>query len=115
MADRSYLGGATNTTLHFESDGSLHVEEKQDVEPILDYAAAGRNARFSADSCDGMLRHVAEIPAVIYIDECRKRNIKPFSKEGDMVIELIIADPKYSLFLAAPKVLDPRIIIKGNR
>lgn len=114
MADKEVLGGVTNTTLHFEHDGTMHVEEKQDVEPILDYTHAARNHRFSADACDGLMQHVAEVPMVVFIDECRKRGVQPFSKESDLVMEAIIADPQYAKFRAAPK-LDPRIRIKGLR
>ncbi len=115
MAEKTYLGGVTHTTLHQEEDGTTVIEEKQDCEPIMDYAAAGRNARFSADSCDGMLRHEAEIPAVIFLEECRKRGVTPFSKESDLVMEWIIANPDYAKFRAAPTVRDARIIVKGSR
>lgn len=115
MADKHYLGGVTNTTMHIEADGTTHIEEKQDCEPIMDYAAAGRNNRFDADCLDGMAQHVAEVPAVIYLEECRKRGVTPFSAEGDIVMEWIIAQPQYAKFLAAPKVRDPRVIIKGAR
>ncbi len=115
MTERVYLGGVTNTTLHLEEDGTVHVEEKQDAEGILDYAAAGRNNRFDARACDGMFSHEAEIPMTVFVDECRKRGVAPFSKESDMVIELIMADPQYAKFRAAPKVRDPRIIMRGVR
>lgn len=117
MAEREFLGGVTNTTLHFEADGTLHVEEKQDVAPILDYTHAARNHRFNADSCDGMLRHEAEIPFTVFQEECKRRNVVPSlgSKEAELVIEAIMADPKYAAFRAAPKIRDPRIIMKGVR
>lgn len=115
MADKEVLGGITNTTLHFESDGTLHVEEKQDAEPILEYTHAARNSRFDSYVCDGMLKHEAEVPAVVFIDECRKRGVRPFSPESDLVMEWIIAQPEYAKFRAAPAVRDPRIILKGSR
>ena len=115
MADKIYVGGVTNTVLHLESDGTIITEERQDCEGILDYTHAARNNRFDADSCDGMLRHVAEIPDVIYIEECRKRGVVMFSKEADLVMEYILSAPEYAKFLAAPKVRDPRIIIRGVR
>lgn len=117
MADREFLGGVTGTTLHFEQDGTMHVEEKQDVEPILDYTHAARNHRFGAHSGDGSMRHEAEIPMVVFIDECRKRGVEPRigSAEADLVIEAIMADPKYAKFRAAPSLRDPHIIMKGLR
>lgn len=117
MADRAFIGGATNTTLHFEADGTMHVEEKQDVEPILDYTHAARNHRFSADVCDGMFRHEGEIPFTVFQEECKKRNVFPnvMTAEGEMVIEAILADPQYARFRAAPTMRDARIIIKGAR
>lgn len=117
MGDRNYLGGVTNTVLHTETDGTMHVEERQDVEPILDYAAAGRNSRFSGDAMDGMMRHEAEIPFVVFQEECRKRNVPCMldSEQGNLVIEAILADPKYAKFRAAPTTRDPRIIMRGAR
>ena len=112
---KHHLGGVTNTTLHIESDGVMHVEEKQDCEPILNYAAASRNNRFGANICDGMLRHEAEIPQVVYLAECRRIGVVPFSKEGDQAIENIIRDPMYALFRTAPTQRDPRIVMKGVR
>jgi hypothetical protein len=119
MADKLVIPGSsgyTATVIHTETDGTMHVEEKQNVEPILDYCAAGRDTRFGApDTVDGMFRHEAEIPFVIFQDECVKRGVQPFSPESDMVMELILVDPKYAKFRAAPTVRDPGIVIKGRR
>lgn len=117
MADREFIGGVTNTVIHTEQDGTMHIEERQDVEPILNYTHAARNHRFSADACDGMLRHEAEIPFVIFQEECKKRGVVPSlgSKEADLVIEAIMADPKYAAFRAAPVTRDPHIIMRGRR
>jgi hypothetical protein len=117
MAEKAFLGGVTNTTLHFETDGTMHVEEVQDVAPILEYTHAARNYRFSADACDGMLRHEAEIPFTVFQEECKRRNVVAAlgSKEADMVIEAILVDPKYALFRAAPAMRDPRIRMRGVR
>jgi hypothetical protein len=117
MAERIYLGGVTNTRLHIETDGTMHVEEIQDAEPILEYAHAARNHRFSADVMDGMMRHEAEIPFVDFQRECEKRGIVPSlgSIEATAVMEAMLRDPQYAKFLAAPKTRDPRTIIKGLR
>lgn len=117
MAEKEFLGGVTNTVIHTESDGTMHIEERQDVEPILQFTHAARNHRFDANSCDGLLRHEAEIPFVIFQEECKKRGVVPSlgSKEADLVIEAIMADPKYALFRAAPATRDPHIIMKGVR
>lgn len=115
MADKIYVGGVTNTVLHLESDGTIITEERQDCEGILDYTHAARNNRFDADSCDGMLRHEAEIPMTVLIEECRKRGVTPFGPDGDLVIEYILSAPEYAKFRAAPTVRDPRIIMRGVR
>lgn len=115
MADKFVVGGVTNTTMHFEEDGTIHVEEKQDAEGILDYAAAGRNNRFNADTLDGMMQHVAEVPMVEYIRWCREANVQMFSPEADVILELKLRDAANAKMLAAPKVRDPRVIIKGAR
>jgi hypothetical protein len=119
MADKLILPGSTGYTasvIHTETDGTVHVEEKQNVEPILDYCEAGRNTRFNApDTVDGMFRHEGEIPFVVFQEECRLRGVVPFSPESDLVMEYILAAPKYAKFRAAPTVRDPGIIIKGRR
>lgn len=115
MADKEFLGGLTNTTLHFESDGTMHIEEKQDCEQILHYAHAMRNHRFDAMSDDRTMQHVAEIPVVPYLEECRKRNVQPFTREGDLVMEWMLVQPEYSKFLTAPKLRDAHIVMKGVR
>lgn len=116
MADKTVIGGVTNTTIHEEADGTFHVEEWQDVEPIMNYTHAARNHRFDASAVDGMLHHEAEIPFVIFQKECEKRGIVPSlgSPQADLVIEAIMADPQYANFRAAPK-MTPGLIIKGLR
>lgn len=93
----------------------MHVEDKQDAQGILDYAAAGRNNRFSADVCDGLMRHVAEVPMVEYMNWCRAADVVPFSPAADVVMEMKLRDPNNARMLAAPTVRDPRIIMKGLR
>lgn len=115
MGTKQFLGGVTNTTLHFETDGTLHVEEKQDVEPILDYTHAARNHRFSGSTPSGDMRHVAEVPMVVMIGWAREAGISPLSREMSAVLEKKLQDPQYAKFLAAPKQRDPGIIIKGLR
>jgi hypothetical protein len=115
MADKVYLGGVTDTVLHLESDGVIHIEERQDAAPILDYAHAARNHRFDANVCDGLMRHVAEVPMTMYIQWCRDAGVQLFSAEADLVLEKKLQDPQYIKLLAAPKVRDPRIIMKGLR
>jgi hypothetical protein len=115
MAEKIYVGGVTNTVMHLENDGTIHVEDSQDSQGILDYAAAGRNNRFDADSCDGMLRHIAEVPMVKYQEWCREANVPLFSAAADIVLEAKLRDIDNARMLAAPKVRDPRIIMRGAR
>lgn len=115
MAERIYVGGVTNTVLHLESDGSIVTEERQDCAGILDYTHAARNNRFDADSCDGLLRHVAEVPMTEYINWCRQAGVVMFSPEADVVMQLNLDKTENARLLAAPKVRDARIIMKGVR
>jgi hypothetical protein len=115
MADTLFLGGMTNTKIYEESDGTMIAEESQDCQSILDMNQRKRDHRFSAASPEGFVHEVANIPMVPYLDECRKANVKPFSKEADVVMEAMLANPKYFGFLSAPKVRDPHVIIKGVR
>jgi hypothetical protein len=117
MANKHFIGGTTNTVVHTEADGTFHVEERLDVEPIMDYTHAARNHRFSADALDGMYRHEGEIPFTIFQAECQRRGIPvdPFSTEGAKVCDEILRDPQFACFRAAPTQRDPRIRIKGLR
>lgn len=117
MAEREYLGGVTNTVLHTETDGTLHVEERQDVEPIMHFTHAARNHRFDAASLDGMLRHEAEIPFVVFQEACKRKGVVASlgSTEANAVIEEILRDPAFAAFKAAPVLRDPHIVIKGAR
>lgn len=115
MADRLNLGGVTDTVIHSETDGTVIVEEKQDCQDILDRNQAGRDHRFSADSPDGFVREVANIPMVPFLDECRKAGANPFGRDGEIVMEKMLVDPKYARFLSAPSVRDPHIIMRGAR
>jgi hypothetical protein len=115
MPEHLYLGGITNTTIHEETDGTLHVEQKQDCQAILDLNQRKRDHRFSAESPEGFVHEVANIPMVPYLEECKKAGVTPFSEAADLVMEKMLVDPKYFKFLATPRLADPHIIIKGAR
>ncbi len=115
MAERVNLGGVTNTVMHLETDGAIHIEEKQDCQGILDYTKAARNNRFSATACDGMIAHEAEIPMVLMIEWAKQAGVGIFSEEMSFIVEKKLQDPQYANLLAAPGLRDPRVIIKGAR
>lgn len=115
MADKIFIPGAVDAVMHVESDGVIHVEHVQDVEPILDYAHAGRNHRFSGSSPEGSMAHVAEIPAVVLQEWAREAGVGLFSNEMSVIMEKKLQDPAYEKFLAAPKLRDARVIMKGLR
>lgn len=116
MADRQYLGGVTDTVLHWETDGSVTIEERQDAQPILDHAERLRNGRFSAETaCEGLLRHEAEIPVVVYLAECRRIGAQPFTRAADVAIDNLLNDPLYARLRVQPKLTDPHVIVKGAR
>ena len=113
MADKVFIPGTVDAVMHLESDGVIHVEHVQDVESILDYTHAARNHRYSAVSPEGFVAHVAEIPAVILMEWAKEAGCGLFSNEMSVVMEKKLQDPQYAHFLAAPKVRDPRIIMRG--
>ena len=112
---KEFLGGLTNTTLHFETDGTMHVEEKQDCESILEYTKAARNNRFDADWMGGDSKHVGEVPMTLFIAECQKRGIPADlgHPQADAILMGLIRGNPY--LQAAPTLRDSRIIIKGAR
>lgn len=114
MADKIYIPGAVDAVMHVESDGVIHVEHVQDVEPILDYTHAARNHRYSAVSPGGFVAHVAEVPAVVLMEWAREAGLTNlFCAEMSVVMESKLRDPKYAKLLAAPTMTDPRIIMRG--
>jgi hypothetical protein len=114
MTERINLGGMTNTTVHIETDGTIHVEEKQDCQAILDSNQRKRDHRFDSWSPEGFVQEVAEIPEVEYLKMCRKIGQQPFSTP-DIAMELILRDPEFAKCLTAPKLRDPRIRMRGAR
>lgn len=114
MTKRVELGGITNTVLHFESDGAVTIEERQDCQAILDSNQRGRDHRFDARSADGFFEEVATIPMVPYLDACRKAHQEPFATP-DLVMESMLRDPQYAKFLSAPKSRDPHVVMRGIR
>ena len=115
MAEKIYIPGAVDAIMHVESDGVIHVEHKQDVESILNYTHAGRNHRFDAHSPEGTVAHVAEIPAVVLMEWAREAGVGIFSNEMSAIMEKKLQDPANAAFLAAPKLRDPHVIMKGLR
>lgn len=73
VLDRDDFNGVT-TMFHWdEADQKFYIEEKMDVEPLIDYAKASYNgfderARWGNDP----LHHVAALPPVIYADLQKK-------------------------------------------
>lgn len=121
MAEQVHLGGVTNTTLHIETDGTMHVEEKVDAAPILDWTKACRDNRFGAPD-DDFGRYEGEVPVTEYLKECRKRGMDHHkamqtlgTPEGDLILLSILYDPQNAKMRAAPVLRDPRIRMKGLR
>jgi hypothetical protein len=115
MGEKIFIPGAVDAIMHVETDGEIHVEHVQDVEPILDYTHAARNHRFDANSPEGFVQHYAEVPAVILMEWAREAGVGIFSNEMSVIMEKKLRDPANAKFLAAPKVRDPRVIMKGLR
>jgi hypothetical protein len=122
MAERLHLGGITNTVIHTETDGTIHIEERQDCEPILDWTAALRNQRFGAETGE-FGQYEGEVPWTVYMAKAKEvlgvdhaGAVRALgTDEGQMVIELIMRDPANANLRAAPKLRDPRVIMKGLR
>lgn len=115
MAERTFLGGVTNTTLHQESDGTLIVEEKQDCEGILEHNKRARNERFSANSPMGTVQEAFNIPMTFVLQWQRECGAQMFSDEHMAFMDRKMQSPEFSGFIAAPKTRDAHIIIKGAR
>jgi hypothetical protein len=115
MAEKIFIPGAVDAIMHVETDGEIHVEHVQDVEPILNYTHAARNHRFDAHSPEGFVAHVAEVPAVVLMEWAREAGVGIFSNEMSVIMEQKLRDPANAKFLAAPKLRDPHVIMKGLR
>lgn len=112
MTERVYLGGFTNTTLHLEEDGSLTVEEIQDVEPILDQNARKRNERFAGG---GDIQEAFDIPMTLVLRWQRECGHQMLSDGHMAYMNGKLKQPEYAYLTTAPKLRDAHIIIKGAR
>ena len=115
MAERILIPGAVDAVMHCETDGEITVEHVQDVEGILDYTHAARNNRYSALSPDGFVGHVAEIPFVVAQEWAREAGVGVLSNEMSFIIEKKLQDPDFAKLLAAPKLNNPHIIMRGAK
>lgn len=115
MAERQYLGGLTSTVIHHETDGTIIVEERQDVESILDANARKRNERFSSESPEGFVQEAYDIPVILmhrWALECGHRMM---SKEFEEYMNQRLRMPEFKYLVSGPTTRDPHIIIKGSR
>lgn len=113
MTERIYIPGTVDAIMHCESDGEITVEHVQDCDGILDYAHAARNHRYSAMSPEGFVGHVAEVPVVVLMEWAREAGCSMFSNEMSIIMEKKLQDPQYAKLLAAPKLSNPHIIMRG--
>lgn len=116
MAERVFIPGTIGAVMHCETDGEITVEHVQDVEGILDYTHAARNHRYSAMSPEGFVAHVAEVPVVVLMEWAREAGITNLlSNEMSIIMEKKLQDPHYAKLLAAPKLNNPHIIMRGAK
>ena len=113
MAERTFLGGFTNTVLHEESDGTIVIEERQDCESILDLNARKRNEQFSAPTA--FAQEAFNVPMVKVLQWQRECGAAMFSDEHMAYMEAQLRLPENAKMSAAPKLRDPRVIIRGAR
>jgi hypothetical protein len=115
MADRTYLGGFTNTVLHEESDGTLIVEERQDCQSILDANQRKRDQRFDSWSPGGNFQEAFDVPMVEVLRWQRECGAAMFSEEHMAYMDAKLREPAYAKLATAPRVRDPHIIMRGTR
>lgn len=115
MAERTYLGGMTDTVLHQESDGTIVVEERQDVESILDSNARKRNERFSSASPEGFVQESYDIPMVLFIRWRNECGHEIFTPEFEEYMNRQLKMPEFKYLVSAPCLRDPHIVMRGKR
>lgn len=115
MTDRVFLGGITNTTLHYGTDGSVTVEEKQDCQDILDSNQRARDHRFSGRSPEGFVEEAFEIPMVLMWRWKLECGLDKTNREYEAYVNVQLKKPEYAYLISAPKVRDARVIIRGTR
>jgi hypothetical protein len=115
MADILELGGITNTTIYEQADGTIFVEDKQDVQGILDRNQRKRDHRFSGWSPEGTVCEQFDIPMVVIQQFQKECGHKIFSPEFDDYMNAKLRLPEFAYLISAPAVRDAHIVIKGNR
>lgn len=114
MTERVFLGGFTNTTLHYESDGTLVVEEKQDCEPILEANQRKRDHRFGRKR-GAVAEEAFDIPMTLALKWQRECGAAMLSDEHMAYMNRQLASPEYAYLGCAPKQRDPHIQMTGLR
>lgn len=115
MAERDYIGGALNTVLHWESDGTMIAEGRQDCTLILEQNARKRNERFDSYSPEGTVREEAVIPLVMMQQWQQECGAPLYSDEHMAYVDKKLREPEFAYFTVAPKVRDAQVIILGAR
>lgn len=113
MAEHVFLGGMTNTTLHLESDGTIHIEEKQDCQAILDANQAKRDHRFHGGTGD--FQESYDVPATLVWKWHLECGAPLFSKEHMAYVDKKLKSPEYALLSTCPRTRDAHVIVKGLR
>lgn len=114
MTERVYLGGVTNTTLHLENDGTIHVEERQDCEAILEDNQRKRDHRFG--SARGAVAEEAfQIPMTLVLQWQRDCGAAMFSDEHMAYMNRKLSEPEFAKLSTSTTRRDPRIVMTGMR
>lgn len=112
MTERIHLGGMTNTTVHIETDGTIHVEEKQDAQAILDRNQQKRDHRFSGS---GDFREAFDIPMVLVKQWQKECGARMLSDEHMAYMNAKLREPEFRYLNSAPPMRDAHVIVKGAR
>lgn len=114
MTERVYLGGITNTTLHLEDDGTIHVEEKQDCQPILEANQRKRDHRFGGRR-GAVAEEAFDIPMTLVLKWQRECGAAMLSDEHMAYMNRKLREPEYAKLTTSPARRDPRVVMTGLR
>ena len=86
---------------HWDEEGVFHIENRQDVQPILEHNKALLNSGEDGYSPDRFLRRVASIPNVVYL-QWMKEGIDACNPDHWPAVARKLNDPEWRYLRTAP-------------
>lgn len=110
MAEKIKAGGVTNTEVIRETDGTIHIVEQQDLEPILKHAKAMQDLNKSTNELG--YYYDCEIPMVFANKWMLEEGIDVFNPEHAHLVDKKINEPEFRKHFGCTAKMTQGIVFK---